>query len=164
MATRKTNPSNSSCVLKVKRCSANAVLPEKKTEGAAGLDLVVAENYRIYPTTTGLAARATKIKTGIAVEIPAGYHGKIFLRSSTGAKTKLRLANGTGIIDADYRGEILLLIENVGFLPEQITAGDRIAQLIIEKNVDVQVQEVTELAPTERGIGGFGSTNAKGAE
>lgn len=157
MATpRKTNSSN--VVLKVKRLSLKATLPVQKTKGAVGLDLMITEDYRIYPTTTKLAEKATKVKTGIAVEIPEGYHGKILLRSSTGVNTKLRLANGTGIIDSDYRGEVLLLIENVGFLPEQLTAGDRIAQLILEKNENVEVQEVDELSSTERGDGGIGST------
>lgn len=143
-------------VLKVKRLTAEAVLPEQKTKGAIGFDICVSEAARLSPVTT--TEVAYMVKTGIAVEIPPGYHGKLFLRSSTGLKTKLRLANGTGIIDSDYRGEIQLLVENVGFMPTILKAGSRIAQLIIEKNVNVTIQEVEELTETERDANGFGST------
>ena len=130
--------------------------PVKQTAGAAGMDLYVTEYMRISPTTT--TEQAYKVPTGLAMEIPEGYHGKVFLRSGTGLKTKLRLANGTGIIDSDYRGEIMLLIENVGPFHYFIQEGERLAQIIIEKNVDFTVEEVEELSETARGEGGMGST------
>lgn len=155
--TRKTQ-TDDVLTLKVKRLSSDAKLPEQQTVGAVGLDLYVKDTYRIHPVGTCLAPRATKVGTGIAVEIPQGYHGKIFLRSSTGATRSLRLANGTGIIDSDYRGEVMLLVENIGQQPELLNDGERIAQLLIEKSEQVVIQEVEELNKTERGVGGLGST------
>ena len=141
------------------RLSANALVPEKKTEGSIGLDLASTERIVVLPTK--IAKEAYKVPTGIAVEIPDGYYGSIHLRSSMGANSKLRLANQTGIIDSDYRGEIMLLIENVGTFQEIIEAGDRIAQLILHKGEPVVMQEVKELKKTKRGTKGFGSTGKK---
>lgn len=149
-------------VVKVKRLSETAVVPCRKSESAAGYDLYVDRRCSVFPTGKTISGNAAIVPTGIALEIPNGYHGKIFLRSSTGAKTKLRLANGTGIIDSDYRGEVKLLIENVGGDIEYIEKGDRIAQIIIERNEDVTFEESQKLTDTKRGAGGIGSTG-KGA-
>lgn len=143
--------------LKVMKVVADAVIPKKpETEGSIGLDLSVLENIRLLPNH--LTKEAYKIRTGIAVEIPKGWHGEIHLRSSIGAKTKLRLANGTGIIDSDYRGELLLLVENIGKYEAAISAGQRIAQLILIKDTPFEVTVVDTLSKTERGTGGIGST------
>lgn len=141
------------------RLSENALAPEKKTEGSIGLDLASIERVVLQPTK--IAKEAYKIHTGIAVEIPEGYYGAIHLRSSIGANTKLRLANQTGIIDSDYRGEIILLVENLGSFLEIIEAGDRIAQMILVKGEPVEVKEVKELKKTKRGTKGIGSTGRK---
>lgn len=143
-------------ILKVKKLVDNAVIPEAKTKDSVGLDLYVAEDMILYPAK--VCDKAYKVSTGIALEIPKGYHAKIFLRSSTGLKTPLRLANGTGIIDADYRGEVMLLVENISSDFAYISKGERLAQLILEKNTDFKIQEVKELSDTERGTGGMGST------
>lgn len=143
-------------VLKVKRLRMDAVMPQRKTDGSVGLDLVLTDHIVIDPTH--MTREAYKLHTGLALEIPEGYHAKIFLRSSTGFNTKLRLANGVGIIDSDYRGEILCLIENVGRYPHVLEPGARLMQLILEKNVDFDVVEANELSETKRGIGGCGST------
>ena len=95
-------------------------------------------------------SKATKVHTGIALEVPSGHVGKIYLRSSTGANTKIRLANGTGIIDSDYRGELILLCENIGDGPVSLFSGDRIAQILIEPLANVTFKEVKELSETER--------------
>lgn len=142
--------------LKVLKIHPDAAVPEAKTEGSVGLDLAALEDVRLLPTT--MVREAYKIRTGIAVEIPKGWHGEVHLRSSTGAKTKLRLANGTGIIDSDYRGELLLLVENVGKYEAAISAGQRIAQLILIKDTPFEVVVVDTLTETKRGSGGIGST------
>lgn len=140
--------------LKVKKLNKDAVVPESKTEDSAGLDLTCIATTTLFPRRQ----QAYTIPLGIALEIPKGYHGKIFLRSSIGLNTGIRLANGTGIIDADYRGEVKLIVENTGLYPVNVTKGERLAQLIVEKNVDIKVTEVKELSETKRGAKGIGST------
>ena len=137
----------------------DAIRPEKKTEGAIGFDIGSTERVVVLPTK--ISKTAYRIPTGIAVEIPEGYYGSIHLRSSIGANTKLRLANQTGIIDSDYRGEIVLLIENVGSYQEVIEPGERIAQFILCKGEPVELQEKKELTKTKRGTKGIGSTGKK---
>lgn len=99
------------------------------------------------------------IRTGIAVEIPKGYFGGIFARSGLATKKGLRLATGNSIIDSDYRGEILIPLYNDSNKGQIVDDGERIAQLIIIPYEDVEFSEVYELSATERGEGGFGSTN-----
>lgn len=141
--------------IKVKRLHPDAVLPVFKTEGAVGADLTLHQNVRVESIFTNVP---TIIPLGFAMEIPEGYHAKIFLRSSIGAKTHLRLGNGTGIIDSDYRGEVKLIVENTTRGITRLHAGARIAQIIIEKNVPTIYVEVEALSDSERGDGGFGST------
>ena len=141
------------------RLSEKAAIPEKKTEGAIGFDLASIERVVLQPTK--IVKGAYKVHTGIAVEIPNGYYGSIHLRSSIGANSKIRLANQTGIIDSDYRGEIILLLENVGTYEELIEEGDRIAQFILCKGEPVKLQEAKELKKTKRGTKGIGSTGRK---
>lgn len=140
--------------LKVLKLSEDAVVPARKTTGAVGLDLTCIASTMLYPRRQ----EAYKIPLGIALEIPEGYHAKVFLRSSIGLRRGLRLANGTGIIDSDYRGELTLIVENIGLFPETIVKGERIAQLIVERNIEFDVVEVKELSVTERNSEGFGST------
>lgn len=148
-------------VVKVKKLTPNAIMPERKTEGAACFDIVASETVAVRNINAD--DKATIVHTGLAFEIPSGYHAKVFLRSSMGNTTKLRLANQTGIIDSDYRGELMLLIENLGRERVFVAEGQRIAQIMIEKNVDVDFVEVEELQATSRGTGGLGSTG-KGAK
>lgn len=139
-------------------------MPEKKTAGAAAYDCFAREDVIID-------RQPALIKLGFAMEIPPGYHAKIYPRSSTGLKTTLRMANSVGIIDSDYRGEVCFIGESnkIEFYQEgnittftaigyHVFAGERIAQMIIEKNEDVKLIEVDQLSETERGEGGFGST------
>ena len=154
--TRKPKVNTADVVVKVKRLDERAVLPERKTDGAACFDIRTLDD--IYLRTLNASDKATIVHTGLAFEIPEGYHMKVFLRSSVGLNTHLRLANQTGIIDSDYRGELRLLVENPAREPVDIKAGTRIAQVMIEKNIPTSFSEVKELGEIKRGKGGLGST------
>lgn len=144
--------------VKVTKLTSEAVIPKRQTEGSVGFDLSSIEDMTIK--NTNVQPKAYLIHTGIALDIPKGYHGKIFLRSSTGLNTKLRLANGTGIIDSDYKGEIMLIIENNARQYQTIRKGERIAQILIEKDEDVTFVETTK-APRQTRHRGLGSTGKK---
>ena len=142
--------------LKIKKLVEDAVVPESKTDGSVGFDLAAIANYSILPTN--ITDRAVMVRTGIAIELPKGHYATMHLRSSAGKNSKLRLANQTGIIDTDYRGEVIILVENVGRYAQSISKGDRIAQLVIHKKAPVNVVVSEELTETARGANGFGST------
>lgn len=140
--------------LKIKKLTNTARMPIRMTEGAAGYDIYTDEAATIRPHMV------TKIHTGLAVSIPQGYHMEIHIRSSWG-KRGVHLANCTGIIDSDYRGEILLMLMNDTNDLYFAAQGERIAQFILVKDSKYYIKEVDELDETERGEGGFGSTNKK---
>ena len=142
--------------LGVKRLHPAAILPERKTEGAACFDLCALEYAYIPPINAQESAHL--VRTGLAFDIPQGYHISIYLRSSTGLYTKLRLANQTGIIDSDYRGEIQLIVENLGRTPIRIAKGARIAQFLVERDLPVAITDVQALSETARGAAPSGST------
>ena len=144
--------------VKIKKLVENAVVPARHSDGAVGYDLVTTEDATVLNVRA--EDKAGMLHTGLSLEIPKGYHGKLYLRSSMGKNTKLRLANQTGIIDSDYRGEIMLPVDNMGTERINIAAGTRIAQLVIEKNIEVYFEEAP-LSVTKRDKGGFGSTDAK---
>ena len=123
------------------------------TKGNACFDFYAPSLFRVCGRSKGV-----KIPTGLAFEIPEGYHMKLFMRSSYGAKRDLRLSNCVAIIDSSYRGEVQGLFDNIGDETEFIKKGERFMQGLIEKNIDIQWQEVDTLTETERGEGGFGST------
>lgn len=129
-------------------------LPIYGTEFSAGLDLFCSnkENIIINPGDT------VSIPTGLKLEIPNGYFGAIYPRSSTGIKKNLMLANTMGVIDSDYRGEIKLFFYNYGKEKQIIKPNDRLAQLIIQPYKKMAVQKVDFLSESTRGEGGFGST------
>lgn len=135
--------------IKFKKMNPNAVMPRQGTNGAAGFDL----------TAVSLKTTETTLKydTGIAVEIPPGYVGLVFPRSSV-CKTGLSLANGVGVIDQDFRGSISLVFYKGAELIEAYSYGDRIGQLLIVPIPEVEFVEAEELSETERGAGGYGST------
>ena len=135
--------------IKFKKMNPNAVMPRQGTNGAAGFDL----------TAVSIEKNETMLKydTGIAVEIPPGYVGLVFLRSSV-CKTGLSLANSVGVIDSDYRGSISLVFYKCAELIEAYSYGDRIGQLVIVPIPEVEFVEAEELSETERGAGGYGST------
>lgn len=139
--------------LKFKKLNQYAIIPTRGSEKAAGLDLYATKTVSIHPHET------EKIGTGIAIAVPEGYFGGIFARSGIATKQGLRPANCTGVIDADYRGEVIVALHNDSNETRIIEAGERIAQLILIPFVFAELNEVDELDETERGSGGFGSTD-----
>ena len=131
-----------------------AQMPTRGSAYAAGFDLYAATNYDI----TIMPHATEKVGIGIAVAIPEGYFGGIYARSGLATKQGLRPANCVGIIDSDYRGEVIVALHNDTNDIRNIKAGDRIAQLIIQPCPDVELNPVDELKNTDRGEGGFGST------
>ena len=129
-------------------------LPSYATEGAAGCDLRAA----IAETLTVLPGGRTLLPTGLAVAIPEGYEGQVRMRSGLAVRHGLALLNAPGTIDSDYRGEIRLILANLGAEPVTIARGERIAQLVIAPVARARFREVEELPATSRDDGGFGST------
>ncbi len=141
--------------MKIQRIRKSALpLPTYQSEHAAGIDLMadIAAPIQMAPN------ERRAIPTGIAVQIPVGYEGQVRPRSGRAIKEGLALINSPGTIDADYRGEVKVLLVNLGGQPILIHPGDRIAQLILAPVVRAEIVEVEELTPTERGGGGFGHT------
>lgn len=140
--------------MKVKRLTDTAKLPTRGSMGAAGLDL-----YADIPSATAIYPGETKqIHTGIAIELRPYRVGLVYPRSGLATKQGLRLANSVGVIDSDYRGEIIVALHNDSQMVQCIEHGDRIAQLVVMQYEHEDAQEVEELSGTERGAGGFGST------
>ena len=131
-----------------------ATAPTRATEGSAGYDLSAYIPERkwcsFYP------GKVTEVRTGVSLAIPEGHVGLVYVRSSLGAQG-LMLANGTGVIDSDYRGEILLKLVARKH-PVAIDHGDRIAQIVIAPIITPELEQVETLDDTVRGTGGFGST------
>lgn len=139
--------------MRIKRLSENAIVPTKGSQHAAGYDLYSTETISIRPHETAL------IGTGWAMEFPIGYFGAIYARSGLATKEGLRPANCVGVIDSDYRGEVKVALHNDTNTLKTITAGDRIAQLIVMDYFFISdFEEVNVLSDTSRGEGGFGST------
>lgn len=129
-------------------------LPSRASAQAAGFDLRAAVDQTL---TLAPGARAL-VPTGITMAIPPGYEGQVRPRSGLAVKHGLALLNAPGTVDADYRGEIQIIVVNLGQEPLSIARGDRIAQLIIAPVIRCELEEVSELEETIRGAGGFGST------
>lgn len=143
--------------IQFKKLDDRAVMPTYGTEYAAGADLraVLGEPLIIRP------GESTLIHTGIAVAIPAGYVGLVYARSGLACKRDLAPSNKVGVLDADYRGEILISLHNHGTNEQAIEPNERIAQLVIAPFIHGEFEEVDELDETARGDGGFGSTGRK---
>jgi len=137
----------------VKRLRPDALVPGYQTEGSAGMDLsLCGEAVTLNPGGRRL------MPTGIAVAIPAGYEGQVRPRSGLAIKHGIILPNSPGTIDSDYRGEIKIIMANIGDEPVTFQPGDRLAQMIISPVVKLTVEEVEDLPDSKRGAGGFGST------
>jgi dUTP diphosphatase len=131
-------------------------LPSYATAGAAGVDLAAA-----IKTPLQLAPGERKaVPTGIALALPAGWEGQVRPRSGLALRHGLTILNSPGTIDADYRGEIRVILANLGSAPVTIARGERIAQLVIAPVSRAEWQVVAELPATARGSGGFGSTGS----
>ncbi len=142
--------------LKIKILSERATMPSYGSECAAGADLYSAEDEIV------IAAGETRlVHTGLAMEIPKGYVGLIYARSGIATKRGLAPANKVGVIDSDYRGEIMVALFNHSDKPQTVGAGERVAQIVITPYLTVNFTEADELGDTDRGAGGFGSTGAK---
>src|SRR5271154_3576948 len=142
-------------VIKLRRVRPSSMpLPRYQSARAAGMDLLadIENSLEILPM-----ARAA-VPTGIALEIPSGFEGQVRPRSGRALEEGLTLVNSPGTVDADYRGEIKVLLVNLGSAPITISPGDRIAQLVIAPVVRADLVEVDELEPSSRGSGGFGHT------
>jgi len=131
-----------------------ALTPRYMSAGAAGLDLAAAPDG---PIEIAPGARAA-VPTGLAFEIPPGFEGQVRPRSGLARKLGITLPNAPGTIDSDYRGEVLVLLMNLGAEPFVVKPGDRIAQLVIAPVVTAELEEAASLGDTVRGDGGFGHT------
>lgn len=140
--------------ISVKLLRPGARIPTYGTEASAGADLYACMQDKVEVGP----GQSVMIPTGIAMEIPKGYAGLVFARSSMGAKRGLAPANKVGVIDSDYRGEITVVLHNHGAQPQTISGGDRIAQLVIAPVITPGFAEQQTLDDTSRGEGGFGST------
>lgn len=136
--------------LYIKRLTKSAILPTRGSAQAAGLDLYSAEDVIIPPRMRAV------VKTGLSMAIPEGFYGRVAPRS--GLSVNFGVDVGAGVVDSDYRGEVCVLLFNFGEQDFHVNAGNRIAQLILEKIAIPEVVETEELDDTVRGAGGFGST------
>lgn len=143
--------------VKIKKLNDNAIIPTYGSEFAAGADLYacMGEAITIFPHETVL------INTGIAMEIPVGFAGFVYARSGIATKRGLAPANKVGVIDSDYRGEIMVSLHNHSEKAQTIENGERIAQLVIAPYITADFILADELEDTVRGEGGFGSTGTK---
>jgi dUTP pyrophosphatase len=140
--------------VRFKRLREAAVLPRYMTTGAAGMDLASAADG---PVTLAPGARAG-VPTGWAIELPAGHEAQVRPRSGLSSKHGVTVVNAPGTIDADYRGEVVVLLVNLGQEPYSIAPGERIAQMVVAPVTQVAIEESTTLTDSARGGGGFGHT------
>ena len=144
-------------VVKVKKLTNTAKMPERGSKFSAGYDLSanINENVLIRPQET------VKIPTGLSFEVPEGYFGGIYARSGLATKQGLRPANAVGVCDSDYRGEYIVALHNDSDTTRIIEPGQRIAQVIFQPYLMCELENVDDLTETQRGDGGFGSTGIK---
>ena len=141
--------------LQVTRLHPAAVLPAYAHGGDAGLDLVAVEDVVLAP------GQRYAVATGLAMAIPDGWVGLVHPRSGLALRQGLTVANAPGTIDAGYRGEVKVIVVNLGAEPVTISVGERIAQLVLQEVGRAVVEEVDALDDTTRGAGGFGSTGTR---
>lgn len=141
----------------IKKLNENAVIPSYGSEFAAGADLYacIERDIIIAPGETVM------IGTGLAMELPIGYAGLIYARSGLASKRGLAPANKVGVVDSDYRGEIIVALFNHSSTAQTVAKGERIAQMVITPVIQVAFSETGSLDETKRGVGGFGSTGRK---
>ncbi|MEA1913353.1 MAG: dUTP diphosphatase [candidate division WOR-3 bacterium] len=143
-----------SLTIPIRRLDKTLSIPCYQTEGSSGLDLYASRECILGPGDFKI------ISTGIALEIPLGFEGQIRARSGLASKYGIGVLNSPGTIDSDYRGEIKVILFNLGRDKFQIKKGDRIAQLVISRVVKIQLKEAWKLEGTERNNQGFGSTDS----
>ncbi|MCR5632271.1 MAG: dUTP diphosphatase [Eubacterium sp.] len=143
--------------INIKKLNPDATIPTYGSDFAAGADLYAC----LFAPITIEPGETFMVKTGISLEIPEGYAGLIYARSGLASKRGLAPANKVGVIDSDYRGEIIVALHNHSMNPQKIEPNERIAQLVITPYVQAVFNETAELSDTDRGAGGFGSTGTK---
>ena len=144
--------------IKIKKLNPEAIIPTRGSQSAAGYDLYACTEEE---SVTIKAHTTVKIGTGLAIAVPDGYFGAIFARSGLASKRGLAPANKVGVIDCDYRGEVMVALHNHSSVAQTVAKGERIAQLVITPYVVADFEEADELSETVRGEGGFGSTGTK---
>lgn len=142
--------------IRVKKLHPAAILPTYGSAEAAGADLYAC----LEEPVTVAPGQSVFVPTGIALEVPVGCAGLIYARSGLACKRGLAPANKVGVIDSDYRGQIVVVLHNHGPEPQRISGGERIAQLVITPVITPAYLETEELSDSQRGTGGFGSTGA----
>ena len=143
--------------VKVKKLDERAVLPTYGSEFSAGADL-----YAVCDDEVVIQPNETKfIRTGLAMEIPQGFAGLIYARSGLACKRGLAPANKVGVVDADYRGEVMVALHNHSLIEQTVEPMERIAQLVVAPFLRAEYFESEQLSDTVRGEGGFGSTGRK---
>ena len=140
--------------VKIKKLNEKAVIPTYGSEFSAGADLYACEES----TVTIEPHKTVLVHTGLSFEIPEGFAGFIYARSGLASKRGLAPANKVGVIDSDYRGEIMVALHNHSSEPQTISQGERIAQMVVTPYIKCDFEDTAELNDTERGEGGFGST------
>ncbi|MBQ3084453.1 MAG: dUTP diphosphatase [Clostridia bacterium] len=141
--------------IEIVKLNPEAILPRYASADAAGADLCTLEEATLLPGETKL------LHTGLAMAIPQGYGGFIFARSGLASKRGLAPANKVGVIDSDYRGELMVALYNQSQEPQKIEKGERIAQFVLLPCPQAEFIETEELSETDRSSGGFGSTGTK---
>tara|TARA_B100000963_G_scaffold342535_1_gene343484 strand:- start:6706 stop:7146 length:441 start_codon:yes stop_codon:yes gene_type:complete len=141
----------------IKRLSKEVAIPKYETDGSSGMDLAanISNELNIDPGKVAI------IPTGISLSIPEGFEVQIRPRSGLAAKQKISVLNTPGTIDADYRGEVKVILINLGQEPFKVERGLRVAQMVVCPIIKAKLVEVDDLGKTERGAGGFGSTGKK---
>jgi len=143
--------------VRIKKLDPKAVIPTYGSAFSAGADLYTCEeNAVLIP-----AGETRMIHTGLSFEIPEGYVGLIYARSSLGTKRGLAPANKVGVIDADYRGEVMVSLHNHSAVDQTVEPGERVAQMVIAPFLKAEFEVAEDLSDTVRGAGGFGSTGTK---
>lgn len=140
----------------------NLPLPSHETDGSAGMDLRAC--LPLEQRAAGLILPSlgrAMIPTGLSIAIPAGYEGQVRPRSGLAARKGVTVLNSPGTIDSDYRGEVKVLLINLGAENHLIHHGDRIAQIVVAQHSHVELEVVAHLGETDRGVGGFGSTGTQ---
>ena len=140
--------------MRVKKLRENAIIPTYGSPDAAGADLYACLDADV----TIEPGKTVFIPTGLAMEVPKGYAGLIYARSSMGTKRGLAPANKVGVVDSDYRGEVMVALHNHGQQSQVVAHGERIAQLLVTPVLAPAFEECDDLTDTQRGTGGFGST------
>ncbi len=140
--------------VRIKKLDPRAALPKYGSAAAAGADLCALSDAPI----TIAPAEIVLVHTGLSIEIPEGYVGLVYARSGLASKRGLAPANKVGVIDADYRGEVMVALHNHSATPQTIEPSERIAQLVIAPYLTAEFEEADDLSDTARGSGGFGST------